>query len=55
MRNNRVANKSHVGAGVDAASDAAYDYPTLFQVMMGENTTIAAPAPALAATAGGAQ
>jgi hypothetical protein len=29
-----------IGAGVDAASGAAYDYPTLFQVMMGNNTTI---------------
>ncbi len=27
-----------IGAGVDAASGAAYDYPTLFQVMMGETT-----------------
>lgn len=27
-----------IGAGVDAASGAAYDYPTLFQVMMGETS-----------------
>jgi hypothetical protein len=46
-----------IGVGVDAASGAAYDYPPLFQVMMGSTTTIpaavsvpaAAPAPAAAA------
>lgn len=27
-----------IGAGVDAASGAAYDYPALFQIMMGETT-----------------
>lgn len=31
-----------IGAGVDAASGAAYDYPVLFQIMMGD--TIAIPA-----------
>jgi hypothetical protein len=35
-----------IGAGVDAASGAAYDYPALFQVMMGQQQTIQAPAPA---------
>jgi hypothetical protein len=35
-----------IGAGVDAASGAAYDYPTLFQVLMGEQQTIQAPAAA---------
>lgn len=32
-----------IGAGVDAASGAAYDYPALFQVMMGQQQTIQAP------------
>jgi hypothetical protein len=52
-----------IGAGVDAASGAAYDYPALFQVMMGETiklpaavSTAAAPAAAPQAVAtGGAQ
>ena len=45
-----------IGAGVDAASGAAYDYPTLFQVMMGETSYLPvvpkdpAVAPAVAAT-----
>jgi hypothetical protein len=30
-----------IGVGVDMASGAAYDYPNLFQVMMGQTTTIA--------------
>jgi hypothetical protein len=34
-----------IGAGVDAASGAAYDYPALFQVMLGQQQTIQAPAP----------
>lgn len=34
-----------IGAGVDAASGAAYDYPALFQVMMGQQQTIQAPIP----------
>ncbi|QOY95143.1 hypothetical protein IM543_04420 [Massilia sp. UMI-21] len=38
-----------IGAGVDVASGAAYDYPNLFQVMMGQTTNIG-PA---AAQAGG--
>ncbi|MCC2974313.1 hypothetical protein [Massilia sp. IC2-476] len=33
-----------IGAGVDVASGAAYDYPNLFQIMMGQTTVIAAPA-----------
>lgn len=43
-----------IGAGVDVASGAAYDYPTLFQVMMGQTTAIgpvATPAPAVAQAA----
>ncbi len=42
-----------IGAGVDVASGAAYDYPNLFQVMMGQTGTIvpvAAPATAQAGT-----
>jgi hypothetical protein len=35
-----------IGAGVDAASGAAYDYPALFQVMMGQQTLLGAPMPA---------
>jgi hypothetical protein len=41
-----------IGAGVDAASGAAYDYPALFQVMMGQQQAVqapAAPAPTVAA------
>jgi hypothetical protein len=34
-----------IGAGVDAASGAAYDYPALFQVMMGQQQTIQSPVP----------
>jgi hypothetical protein len=34
-----------LGAGVDAASGAAYDYPALFQVVMGQQQTLQAPAP----------
>jgi hypothetical protein len=45
-----------IGAGVDAASGAAYDYPALFQVMMGSTTIIPAaaptPAPATSAASG---
>jgi hypothetical protein len=45
-----------IGAGVDAASGAAYDYPALFQVVMGESMKLpAAPAATPATTAGGAQ
>lgn len=40
-----------IGAGVDAASGAAYDYPTLFQVMMGQQTLLGAPANQAAAPA----
>jgi hypothetical protein len=32
-----------IGAGVDVASGAAYDYPTLFTVTMGEKSTVDAP------------
>jgi hypothetical protein len=35
-----------IGIGVDAASGAAYDYPTLFQVLMGQQQTIQSPVPA---------
>lgn len=31
-----------IGAGVDAASGAAYDYPVLFQIMMGDTISIPA-------------
>jgi hypothetical protein len=34
-----------IGAGVDMASGAAYDYPSLITVMMGSNITIEAPKP----------
>jgi hypothetical protein len=56
-----------IGAGVDAASGAAYDYPALFQIVMGEplnvpapaeTASVATPAPAAApqaVTAGGSQ
>jgi hypothetical protein len=43
-----------IGAGVDAASGAAYDYPTLFQVVMGQQAaaptgpSVAAATPAVA-------
>lgn len=33
-----------IGAGVDMASGAAYDYPNLITVMMGSTTTIGTPA-----------
>lgn len=33
-----------IGAGVDIASGAAYDYPPVFTVLMGEKVTIDAPA-----------
>jgi hypothetical protein len=33
-----------IGVGVDAASGAAYDYPALFQVMMGQQQALQAPA-----------
>lgn len=36
-----------IGAGVDAASGAAYDYPTLFRIMMGQTTTGVPPTPAV--------
>lgn len=35
-----------IGAGVDVATGAAYDYPTLISVEMGESTTVAVPAAA---------
>jgi hypothetical protein len=40
-----------IGAGVDAASGAAYDYPALFQVMMGETIKLPAAAGTAAASA----
>ncbi|WP_326942440.1 hypothetical protein [Actimicrobium sp. GrIS 1.19] len=33
-----------IGAGIDAASGAAYDYPTLFRIVMGETTNLPLPA-----------
>ncbi len=46
-----------IGAGVDAASGAAYDYPALLQIPMNDSindaTATMAPAPAVAATKGG--
>ncbi|MCA1248798.1 hypothetical protein [Massilia sp. MS-15] len=32
-----------IGVGVDIASGAAYDYPTLFQIMMGHTAVVAPP------------
>lgn len=47
-----------IGAGVDAASGAAYDYPALLQIPMSDSindaTATMAPAPAVATTKGGA-
>jgi uncharacterized protein YceK len=40
-----------IGAGVDAASGAAYDYPNVLQIMMGDSISQPAPAAAPAATA----
>lgn len=34
-----------IGAGVDIASGAAYDYPTMITVLMGGNVTVDAPSP----------
>lgn len=34
-----------IGAGVDIASGAAYDYPSIIQVMMGETVALPAAAP----------
>lgn len=34
-----------IGAGVDMASGAAYDYPTMITVLMGGNVTVDAPPP----------
>ncbi len=39
-----------IGAGVDVANGAAYDYPALITVEMGETVTLAPPAQAAAAT-----
>ena len=36
-----------IGAGVDAASGAAYDYPSLFQVMMGQSINLPLQAPVM--------
>lgn len=33
-----------IGAGVDISTGAAYDYPSLFSIEMGETITIAPPA-----------
>lgn len=47
-----------IGAGVDAASGAAYDYPALLQITMNDSindaTATMAPAPAMAGNKGGA-
>ncbi|WLI89843.1 hypothetical protein Q4S45_01595 [Massilia sp. R2A-15] len=45
-----------IGAGVDAASGAAYDYPVLLQIMMGEsvgNPLLPAPVAGAPAVSGG--
>ncbi len=42
-----------IGAGVDVASGAAYDYPTLMQVMMGDTGPATMPVPAGGAPAVG--
>lgn len=34
-----------IGAGVDIASGAAYDYPTMITVLMGDKITVNAPSP----------
>lgn len=34
-----------IGAGVDIASGAAYDYPTMITVLMGSKVTVDAPSP----------
>ncbi|MBD8529601.1 MULTISPECIES: hypothetical protein [unclassified Massilia] len=43
-----------IGAGVDAASGAAYDYPALLQIMMNDSisTAVATALPAAAVTGG---
>lgn len=41
-----------IGAGVDIASGAAFDYPSLIQIEMGETITFAVPTPQAAATPG---
>jgi hypothetical protein len=38
-----------IGAGVDVATGAAYDYPPVVTVLMGKSIVIAAPAPAASA------
>ncbi|WP_424067598.1 hypothetical protein [Paraburkholderia sp.] len=43
-----------IGAGVDVATGAAYDYPTLLTVQFGSTTTINTPAKDKAAPAAGA-
>lgn len=43
-----------IGAGVDIASGAAFDYPPLFSVEMGDSILIAPPKPETAETTGGA-
>ena len=44
-----------IGAGVDVATGAAYDYPTLITVVMGKSTAIGAPAPAAPAVPAASQ
>ena len=43
-----------IGAGVDAATGAGYDYPNTFQIMMGQQTNVPAAAPQAAAPAAAA-
>lgn len=40
-----------IGAGVDASTGAAYDYPTLLQVVLGQQDGIPAAVPAMAPVA----
>jgi hypothetical protein len=44
-----------IGAGVDVATGAAYDYPTLITVVMGKSSAIGGPAPAAPAVPAASQ
>ena len=44
-----------IGAGVDAGTGAAYDYPALITVMMGETQTMVPPKPEKPAKTGASQ
>ena len=39
-----------IGAGIDIANGSAFDYPSLIQIEMGENTVITIPTPQAAAS-----